>query len=68
MPSPSVSSQKRAVIYDPNFAAALKTESVRGKTRVRGLERLRQFSKEECRNCLVFYDCCTSSFAIAHLR
>ena len=31
VPSPSVSSQKRAVIYDPNFAAALKTESLRGK-------------------------------------
>ena len=34
--SPSVSSRKRTVIDDPNFAAALTTESPRGKTRKSG--------------------------------
>ena len=37
--SPSVSSRKRTVIDDPNFAAALTTESPRGKTRKSGRDR-----------------------------
>ena len=37
--SPSPSSRKRAVIDDPNFAAALTTESLRGKTRKSGRDR-----------------------------
>ena len=37
--SPSVSSRKRTVIDDPNFAAALTTESHRGKTRKSGRDR-----------------------------
>ena len=37
--SPSVGSRKRAVIDDSNFAAALTTESPRGKTRKSGRDR-----------------------------
>ena len=37
--SPSASSRKRTVIDDPNFAAALTTESPRGKTRKSGRDR-----------------------------
>ena len=37
--SPSVSSRKRTVIDDPNFAAALTTESPRGKTQKSGRDR-----------------------------
>ena len=37
--SPSVSSRKRTVTDDPNFAAALTTESPRGKTRKSGRDR-----------------------------
>ena len=37
--SPSASSRKRTVIDDPNFAAALTTESPRGKTRRSGRDR-----------------------------
>ena len=37
--SPSVSSRERTVIDDPNFAAALTTESPRGKTRRSGRDR-----------------------------
>ena len=37
--SPPVSSRKRAVTDDPNFAAALMTESPRGKTRKSGRDR-----------------------------
>ena len=37
--SPSVSSRKRTVSEDPNFAAALSTESPRGKTRKSGRSR-----------------------------
>ena len=37
--SPPVSSRKRTVIDDPNFAAALTTESLRGKTRKSGRDR-----------------------------
>ena len=37
--SPAVSSRKRAVIDDPSFAAALVTESPRGKTRKSGRDR-----------------------------
>ena len=36
---PPPSSRKRTVIDDPNFAAALTTESPRGKTRKSGLDR-----------------------------
>ena len=37
--NPSVSSRKRTVIDDPNFAAALTTDSPRGKTRRSGRDR-----------------------------
>ena len=37
--SPPVSSRKRTVTDDPNFAAALMTESPRGKTRKSGRDR-----------------------------
>ena len=37
--SPSPSSRKRTVLDDPNFAAALTTESPRGKTRKSGRDR-----------------------------
>ena len=37
--SPSPSSRKRTVIDDPNFAAALTSESPRGKTRKSGRDR-----------------------------
>ena len=37
--SPSLSPRKRTVIDDPNFAAALTTESPRGKTRKSGRAR-----------------------------
>ena len=39
MSSPSLRPRKRTVIYDPNFAAALTTESPRGKTRKSGRDR-----------------------------
>ena len=39
VPSPPVSSRKRTVIDDPNFAAALISESPRGKTRKSGRDR-----------------------------
>ena len=57
--SPSPSSRKRTVIDDPHFVAALTTESPLGKKRERvgEIEKLLQFSKEECHNCFI---CVTS--------
>ena len=65
--SPPVSSRKRAVTDDSNFTAALMTGSPRGKTRVGEIEKLLQFFKEECHNCLFVTDVLLSALFLFFL-